>query len=310
MLSKRPEISKELIITGIIIFAAFNFASLFSFMLTTRFVARNVFYMLIASLPFAVYITSRLSENFRKNIKAVDIAAIVTLGYTFLVILRNGVMRYDLLITVGIVSLSLLLCGNIYTLPVAAIINLIASFKFGYSATMSVPAAICLSMVCFSYIFKKQKAVSKKKAKKAENLTSAPDYKKEKIIFAISEIILFISLGIMIYYRQTTIALITFMSNIEYIIPCLILAACFVIFAVLSIKNKKPLVEVIGYLVAVATMPLTQLCEYSVAAGGVFAAFMLLLALLDNELDSGRYAQSAYKNIISRISKAKKTSEV
>lgn len=309
MLSKRPQISKELIITGIIIFAAFNFASFFSFMMTAKFVAKHIIYMLIASIPFTVYITSRFSENFRKNIKAVDIVAIIALGYTILVILHNGIMRYDLLITVGIVSLSLLLCGNIFTLPVAAILNLIASFKFGYSAAMSVPVTICLSLVCFSYLFAKQKSASKKKSKKAEKTAPAPDYKKEKIIFAISEIILFVALGVMIYYRQTTIALITFMSNIEYIIPCLIIAACFVMFAALAIKNKKPFIEVVGYLVAVATMPLTQLCEYSVAAGGVFAAIMLLLALLDTKLDSGKYAQSAYENIVSKTNKSKNTSE-
>ena len=80
-------------------------------------------------------------------------------------------------------------------------------------------------------------------------------------------------------------------------------------FAALAIKNKKPFIEVIGYLVAVATMPLTQLCEYSVAAGGVFAAIMLLLALLDTKLDSGKYAQSAYENIVSKTSKSKNTSE-
>ncbi len=309
MLSKLPKISKELIITGIIIFAAFNFASFFSFAQAAKFVARNLIYMLIASLPFAIYITCRLSENFRKSLKAVDIAAIAVLGYTFLVILHNSVMRYDLLIAVGIVSLSLVLCRNIYTLPVAAILNLIASFRFGYSAVMSVPAAICFSLVFFSYIFQKPKAVSKKKAKKAENSVPAPDYKKEKIIFAISEIILFVSLGVMIYYRKTTVALITFMSNIEYIIPCLIPAICFVIFAVLAIKNKKPFIEVLGYIVAVATMPLTQLCEYSVAAGGVFTALMLLLALLDEKLDSGKYTQTAYENVLAKIGKSNKISE-
>jgi hypothetical protein len=36
-------------------------------------------------------------------------------------------------------------------------------------------------MVSFSYIFEKQKPVSKKKAKKSENSIAPPDYKKKKL---------------------------------------------------------------------------------------------------------------------------------
>ncbi len=309
MLSKLPKISKELLITGLIILAAFCFRAFFSFTQIAVFVAENILYTLIAAIPFSIFITSKLSTNFRKELKAVDITAIVVIMYTLAVILHDTVIRFYLLTGVGIVAVSLLLCQNIYTLPVVAVLNLIASFKLGYAAVLSVPVAICLSMVCFSYLFEKKKIKSNKKSKKAKDITPLPDYKKEKIIFAASEIVLFAALAIMIYYRKTTIALITFMSNIEYIIPILIPAVCFIIFAVLAIKNKKPFIEAIGYIVAVAAMPLTQLCEYSIAAGGVLTAYMLLLAIFDSKLASGKYVEGVYEKIIAKISQKKKTAE-
>lgn len=305
MLSKLPKISKELLITSLVIFAALNFRSVFSLTQTSRFVATHIIYLLIAFVPLTILIASKLSENFTKKLKAIDIMALVVIMYAFIVVLHDTVIRYYILTAIGIVSVSLLLCRNIYALPLVAILNLTVAFipETGAASVMSIPATICLSMVGFSYIFEKPKALSKKKSKKAENRLPAPDYKKEKIIFAISELILFAALAAMIYYRRYTVALITFRSNLEYIIPILIPAALLVVFAVMTLKNKKPFIGVIGYLVAVATMPLTQLCEYSVAAGGTFTAFVLLLALCDSKLDSGKLIDEAYEKISEKITR-------
>lgn len=305
MLSKLPKISKELFITGLVIFAALNFRSVFALTQTSHFVAKHIIYLLIAFVPFTILITSGLSENFRKNLKAVDILALVVIMYALVATLHNAVIRYYILTAIGIVSASLLLCRNIYTLPVIAVLNLITAFvpQLGVSSVISIPATICLSLVGFSHIFEKPVKVSKKKSKKAENTVCTPDYKKEKIVFAISEIVLFVALGVMVYYRQFTVALITFRSNLKYVIPILIPAICFVIFAIQSIKNKKSFIGVIGYLVAIATMPLTQLCEYSVAACGTLTAFVLLLTLCDSKLESGKLVEETYTKISSKISK-------
>ncbi len=308
MLSKLPKISKEQLITGLVIFAAFNLMAVFSFTQYAVFTPRNIPYMLIASAPFAVFIVSKLSQNLRKELKAVDIVAIAVIIYMFRVVLHDTVMRYSILIGICLAALSLLLSRNIYALPVAAVLNLASTFKFHYATVFSVPLAICLSMVCFSYLFEKKKVKSsKKKSKKAE--VEVPDYKKEKIIFAISEIILFAALAVMVYNRINTVALITFMSNLKYVIPMLIPAVCFVIFAVLAIKDKKPVTHLIGYLVAVATIPLTQLSEYCIAAGGVATYLMLLLALLGPELEPGKYVDNAYNKIVAKIRKPQKSSE-
>ena len=305
MLSKLPKISKELLITGLVIFAALNFRSVFALTQTSNFVAMHIIYLLIAFVPLAILITSKLSENFRKNLKAVDILALIVIMYALVAVLHNTVIRYYILTAIGIVSVSLLLCRNIYTLPIIAILNLITAFvpQLGVSSVISIPATICLSLVGFSYIFEKSRTVSKGNSKKNENSSCIPDFKKEKIIFAISEIILFVALGVMVYYRQFTVALITFRSNIKYVIPILIPAICFVIFAIQSIKNKKSFIGVIGYLVAIATMPLTQLCEYSVAACGTLTAFVLLLALCDSKLESGKLVEEAYIKISAKITK-------
>ncbi len=307
MLSKLPKISKELLITGLVIFAALVFRATFSFTQIAVFVPLNILYMLIAFVPFTIFVSSMLSANFTKEFKLVDITIIIVLVYTLFVILNDTVIRYYILTSIGIVSLSMLLCRSIYTLPIVAVFNLIACFKFGYAATISVPVSICLSMVYFSYLF--EKSNKKRSKKKSKNTNSVPDYKKEKIIFAVSEIILFVALAVMIYYRKNTIALITFMSNIKYIIPILIPAVCFVIFAALAIKNKKPLTHIIGYAVAIFTMPITQLCEYSIAACGVLSAFMLLLALFDPKLDSGKYADLLFQNVVAKIGKTRKSDD-
>lgn len=307
MLSKLPKISKELLITGLIIFAALNFRSVFAMTQTSHFVAKHIIYLLIAFVPLTVLITSKLSANFKKELKAIDILVILVIMYALVAVLRTTVIRYYILTAIGIVSASLLLCRSIYALPVAAILNLITSFipELGASSAVSIPSTICFSMVYFSYIFEKQKTASTKKSKKAKMSIPATEYKKEKIIFAISEVILIVALAVMIYYRKNTVALITFRSNIEYIIPILIPAALFVIFAVHTLKNKKPFIRVVGYIVVVATMPLTQLCEYSVAVCGTFTAFVLLLSLCGSELDSGRLVEKTYQKIADKISKNK-----
>lgn len=309
MLSKHPKISKELLITALAVFAALCFKSVFSLTQTSHFVAMHIIYLLIGLVPLTILITTKLSENFVKDFKAIDIIAVIVIMYALVVVLHDMVIRYSILTAIGITSVSLLLCRNIYALPVIAILNLTASVvpQLGAASVMSIPAAICLSLVSFSYLFEKAKPVSNKKSKKAENNISAPDYKKEKIIFAISEIILLVALAVMVYYRQFTVALISFSSNLKYVIPILIPAICFVIFAVLAIKNKKPFIEVIGYLVAVATMPLTQLCEYSVAAGGTLTAFMLLLALCDSSLASGKTVEKTFGKIAAKFSQSKET---
>ncbi len=304
MLSKLPKISKELLITGIVIFVALNFRTVFALTQTSRFVAKHILYLLIAFVPLTILITSKLSGNFKNRFKAIDIAAVIVLVYSLFVVLHDTVVRYSILTAIGTVSVSLLLCTNIFTLPVAAILNFIILFvpELGASSVMSVPAATCFSMVYFSYIFEKKKTASKKKNKKSENTIPVPDYKKEKIIFVISQVIFFAALAVMVYYRKNTVALITFMSNIKYIIPILIPAIFFVIFAVQTIKNKKPFIGVIGYIVAVAAMPLTQLCEYSVAAGGTLTAFLLLLMLCDPKLDSGHLVEKTYEKIAYKAS--------
>ena len=309
MTSKLPKISKELLITGLIIFAAFCFRSVFSLTQTSHFVATNIIYMLIAFVPLTILIASGLSENFKNKLKVPDILAIVVVMYALVFVLHDTVIRYYILTAIGAVSLSLLLCKSIYTLPVAAILNLITVFvpQLDASAVMSIPAAICFSTVSFSYIFEKQKAVSKKKSAKPENSVPATNYKKEKIIFAISEIILFAALALMVYNRRYTMALISLRSNLKYFVPILIPAILFVIFAVYTLKNKKPFVGVIGYLVAVATIPFTQLCEYSFAAGGAFTAFVLLFALCDSKLDSGKLVEDVYGKISGKISKKTET---
>lgn len=307
MLSKLPKISKELFITSLVIFAALIFRATFSFTQIAVFVPLNILYMLIAFVPFTIFVSSNLSEKFTKELRLIDITIIVVLMYMFFIILQDTVIRYYILTSIGIVSLSMLLCRNIYTLPIVAVFNLVACFKFGYAAAMSVPVSICLSMIYFSYLF--EKSSKKRSKKKSENTNSVSDYRKDKIIFAVSEVILFVALAVMIYYRKNTIALITFMSNIKYIIPILVPAICFVIFAVIAIKNKKPLTHMIGYAVAVFTMPITQLCEYSIAACGVLVAFMLLVALLDEKLESGRYGDLVFQKVSAEIKKVSKSDD-
>ena len=176
MLSKLPKISKELLITSLVIFAALNFRAVFALTQTSHFVANHIIYLIIAFVPLTILIASKLSENFMKNFKAVDILALVVIMYALAVALHDTVIRYYLLSAIGVASVSLLLCRNIYTLPVAAILNLIAPVvpQLGASAAMSIPAAICFSTVYFSFIFEK------KKSKKAEKNIPATDYEKRK----------------------------------------------------------------------------------------------------------------------------------
>lgn len=303
MSSKLPEISKNVIITAVVFLAALLFKSFFSLSKMAVFQFTSLPYMLICCIPLTIFVASKLSPDCGKEFKAVDIIALIGIVYTFFVILDDTVIRNPVMITIGILSIVLVLSQNIYTLIAAAGLCIIAAFSstFGQAGPICTSAVICSSMVRFSYMYQKKAKVS---SKKSTPDVAAPDYKKEKILFAISEIILFIALSVSIYYRKNTVALITFISNIEYIIPAFVVAAALFALAVASVKNKRAITEVVGYAIAIVAMPFSLLSEYSVAALGVAGAIFLMLSLCDAKamLPAGVYAE----NIFSKISEKTK----
>ncbi len=309
---KLPQISKNLTLTGIILFIGLLFKAFFSLNQFSFFRPESIPYVLICCIPFTIFVCSKISPEAGKTFKAVDIIALAGIVYTLAVVLDDSIIRYPVMITVGILCTALILSQNIYTLIAAAGLCLIASFsfQFGMAGPICASSVICASMVRFSYLFQRKNKVSAKKTKKA-NETVIPDCKKEKIFFIVSQIVLFAAFAVSIYYRKNTIALITFMSNIKYIIPAAIIAAALVALAVMSIKNKRAFTEVIGYAVAVAAMPLSLLCEYSVAALGVAGALCLILSLCDGKimLPAGEYAEKIYAKITAKINKKSKSAE-
>lgn len=301
--------SKSITITGIVLFIVLVFKSFFSLNQFSFFQPQSIPYVLACCIPFTLFICSKLSPDCGKNPKAVDIAALIAIVYTVVVTLDDTIIRYTVLTTIGIICIALILSQNIFTLIAAAGLCLLASFEFEHAAPIAASLAICISMVRFSYLF--QKKASAKKNKKTAAESSLPDYKKEKILFLISELVLFAAFAVSIYYRKNTIALITFMSNIEYIIPAFVVAIILVALAVMSVKSKRPFTEVIGYIIAIAAMPLSLLSEYSVAASGVAGAFYLLLSLCDGKamLPAGVYAEKIYGNAVAKIKEKRKTAE-
>ena len=307
MSSKLPKISKNVIITAVVFLAALLFKSFFSLSKIAVFQPTSIPYMLICTIPLTIFGTSKLSPECGKEFKAVDIIALLGIVYTLFVLLDDTVIRNPVMITVGILSIALVLSQNIYTLIAAAGICVIAAFSstFGQAGPICASAVICSSMVRFSYMYQKKAKVSSKKSKKAASDVAAPDYKKEKILFTVSEVILFVALAVSIYYRKYTVALINFMSNIEYIIPAFIVAVAIFALAVASVKNKHAITEVIGYAIAIVAMPFSLISsDYSAAALGVAGAIFLMLSLCDSKamLPAGIYAE----NIFSKISEKTK----
>ncbi len=313
MKSKFPVVSKNLLITSLILFVGLVFKSFFSLNQFTLFQPENIPYILICCIPLTVFVCSKLSPECGKEFKAVDIIALIGIIYTLVVLLDDSVIRIPVMITVGIISTALILSQNIYTLIAAAGLCIIAAFSstFGHAGPICTSAVICSSMVRYSYMFQKKQKVSAKKAKKSASEVEKPDNKTEKILFVINEIILFVALAVSIYYRKNTAALITFMSNIEYIIPALIIIAALFALAVMSVKNKRSIIEVVGYAIAIVAMPVSLLSEYSVAALGVASGLYLLLSLCDGKamLPAGVYAENIYSKISAKVSKKSNTSE-
>ena len=313
MSSKLSNTSKNAVITAVIILAALLFKSFFSLSKMAVFQLTSLPYLLICCIPLAIFIFSKLSPECGKDFKAVDIIALIGIAYTFFVVLDDSVIRNPVMITLGILSIALVLSQNIYTLIAAAGLCIVAAFSstFGQAGPICASSVICSSMVRFSYLYQKQKKTSAKKAKKASSEVTAPDYKKEKALFVISEAILFVALAVSTYYRKNTIALITFMSNIEYIIPAFVVAVALFALAVAAVKNKRAFIEVIGYAIAIVAMPLSLLSEYSVAALGVAGALFLMLSLCDGKamLPAGVYAENIFCKISESTKKNSKTAE-
>lgn len=306
---KFPQISKNLTLTGIILLIALLFKSFFSLNQFTLLRPECIPYVLICCIPFTIFVCSKLSPDAGKNLKAVDTVALIAVIYTLIVVLDNTVIRNPVMITVGILSIALILSQNVYTLIAAAGICLVASFssEFGQAGPICASSVICASMVRFSYLFQKKPA---KKSKKAGGV-AVPDCKKEKIFFIASQIVLFVALAVSVYYRKNTIALITFMSNLKYIIPAAIVAAALFALAVMSVKNKRAFIEVIGYAIAIVAMPLSLLSEYSVAALGVAGSLYLMLSLCDGKimLPAGEYAEKIFARITAKINTKSKSAE-
>ena len=116
MSSKLSNTSKNTVVTAVIVLAALLFKSFFSLSKTAIFQPTLIPYILICCIPLTIFIFSKLSPECGKDFKAVDIIALIGIAYTFFVVLDDSVIRNPVMITVGLLSIALVLSQSIYFL--------------------------------------------------------------------------------------------------------------------------------------------------------------------------------------------------
>ena len=305
MLKKIPKISKNEILTVLVIFAAVLAKILYEMSKSGPLQTETIVRALIASVAFAAFLLVGFSKSIGSSFSGRDFVGIAALVYTLGVTIEMHVIRFDTLTFMVCISVVLLLVKNIYALIAAAVLSVFMTAFINYAAIVCLPAAIGASMVVMAPKFVKIKT-SKKKAKKAEPQN---ENKKEKIIFFSCQAVMLASAIYACYVRRFSITAISFKHNIKLIIPILILDVLLIALTVAAVKKKRPVLEAVGYIFPVLFSAMSMFMEYTIVATETSSLFFMLFIMCTEGSLAGEIVENVREKVALKISESVKKAD-
>lgn len=307
MTKKLPTIGKNEILTVLVVFAAVFAKTLYEMSILGPILPETLIRVSVASVAFSVFLLVSFSKSIGRSFTGQDFVGIFALIYTLGVTIEMRVIRFDILTFMVCLSVILLLAKNVYALIAAAVLSVFMSVFINYAAVVCIPAAIGASMVVMAPKFVKAKSVSKKKSKKAA--PPQDENKREKIIFFVCQAVMFAAAIYAHYVRRFSMAAISFKYNIKLVIPILILNALLLALTVLSIKKKRPVFEIVGYIIPALFSVMSMFMEYSLVATEASAVFFALFIMCDKSSFAGETVENIKEKLSEKISGVNKKAE-
>lgn len=307
MSKKLDFVNKNTILSTIIVFAVLCIRGLYEYSQLGKLQTVYVVYVVAACAALTVFLFFELMPNISKEINAAGAVGIIGFVYLVVVGVSEYILNYDALAFLISISVILLLTRNIWMLIAATCGSIVLAAFFNHAAIVCIPAFMGASFICFAPLFKKERPLSKKQAKKVIRPEQPEDKKKEKIIFAVCQSVMLVLTVYTCVLRRYTVTAAAFKYNLKFYFASVIVFALMIAFAVLAIKNKRGYVEAAGYLIPVVFMPMMILAEHTVAANSGTAMLFMLLIMCSRESLAAELAEKAFDAVREKLPKKAET---
>lgn len=277
---KKAEINKTGILTTLVIFAVLTVKLMYEFSRLGRLLPNYIILNTVAAVALTAFLAVCMIPVISQNkINGQSIFGIFALVYILAFNTDEFIIRIDVLSFFIVISVMLLLTRKIWGLIIISIAGAVMSYYLWHAAADCLPAVMCVSMVQYAYLFKKEKPESKKKTKKVAATEIAPDFKKEKIVFIVCEIVMAASLLATTIIHSHYVNKYQWQYNLRYYAFPAVIALIFAVIAVVALKQKRNIVEAVAYIVPVFSFPIAAVSEYTMAVDYgtalLFACFMI-----------------------------------
>ncbi len=277
---KKTDINKTGVLTTLVIFAVLTVKLMYEFSRLGKLLPKYLILNTAAAVALTAFLAVCLIPVISKNkINGQGVFGILSIVYLIAFNIDEFIVRIDVLTFFIVISAMLLLTKKIWGLIVVSLAGAVMSYYLWHAAADCLPAVMCVSMVRYAYLFKKEKPLSKKKAKKAASAEPAPDLTKEKIVFIACEAVMAASLLATTIIHNHYVNKYQWEYNLRYYAFPAVLALILAAFAVIALKQKRNIVEAAAYIVPISSFPIAAVSDYTMAVDYgtalLFTCFMI-----------------------------------
>lgn len=300
---KKNDINKGRILTILTVFAVLYAKLMYEFSRISMLLPKYIILNLLGAVALTALLTVCFIPKFSNNIINGQTAfGLASLVYLFAFNTDEFIIRIDVVAFFITISAMLLFTKKIWGLIVISIAGAVMSYYLWHAAADCLPAVMCVSMVRYAYLFKKEKPLSKKKAKKvAASAEPVPDFKKEKIVFAVCEFVMAASLLATTIIHSHFVNKYQWQYNLRYYVLAAIISLVLFAFAVIAFKQKRSIVEVAAYIVPISSLPIAAVSEYTMAVDYGLALLFVCFMLCGEDCAFGDSVNRLIDTVISKI---------
>lgn len=307
MIKKSDVLNKNNIISVFAVFAVITVKLMYEFSRLGKLLPKYLILNTVAAVALTVFLAVCLIPVVSKNkINGQSFFGILSIVYLIAFNIDEFIIRIDVLSFFIVISAMLLLTRKIWGLIVVALAGAVMSYHLWHAAADCLPAVMCVSMVRYAYLFKKEKPLSKKKAKKNASAEPSPDYKKEKIVFIVCEAVMAASLLATTIIHSHYVNKYQWEYNLRYYAFPAVLVIILTVFAVVALKQKRGIVEAAAYIVPAFCLPIAAVSEYTMAVDYGTALLFTCFMICEENCIFAETADKLIGTVMSKISRKEK----
>lgn len=235
MIKNTSKLTKTRVLAAVITFVVLFLRAIFE--ISQRGVlsfGKNMF-LVFCCASFSLFFYLNITEKGEKLISGQGFSGIALLIAIAAGLFSYQIITYEMLLFLAVLSVSALAASSVLLLPVTAGIGIAIATNFNISTVAWLPSLIGAALVCYGSRVKGAKLW-------------------EKVVFAVSCIVMFATAVYSFYDRRYMFSFISLRANYKCYIPIILVAAILIFLAVKSIKNKVFFTDAIGYILPAVTL--------------------------------------------------------